>query len=1091
MFQRLKGAIDSRIAEEQARQKALASSPLARSLSSLSRAESREYSQNPIKEKRQENGVDAEGADPYEFEKAFIIEDEEEMAPKELPEAMPDQSINTKEINTNRVCEENTPGDNIDPSTTSQQPRLSTEIKAKLRKLERLETKYQELLRSYRVAHARAISIEVFEKQLKEYTPLSTISDPDAFVEYLNQLKLKSDIIMDEFKRVSGERDEYKKKYDESIINASKSHQELAALKSSTAKPQSELVEYASNILSEATSTAERPANHTLDTYPQSAKEIEVGNKNQEEIFSLVNEEPSLQIEIKEKTSQVEVLKSTVSELENKIIISEKKSSGLNESLMKAICDLEEAKVNISKEEFNQEKIDSQAEEIRILKNKLEATEIQVSVFKTELENKQRECEEKLKVLKDDFAKREQDSAIAIKNLTRINEEAEVRYETLEQNVDTSTETKENNVKLTNSLENDTTKLANIRKIPQDLSGEDEQMRSRIINKDGLDATIAVGSSKKKGKKKKKSVPISNNNITGLSNKATDITSLESEINELKLELKDRDSRLAKAQTKCKTEEDLREEIENLKENLINIGQEHVEAKEKIKGLLEERRKLQEKIGNLESDLVKFNIESEKTQKLEVELKNLATNYDELKLHSSTLEADLGAAQQLATSRYKDLTDLRELLQKMQPELTKLRAECSEIKSTRDELTSRISELKRLETREKDLKTEIAIFRKQATDSQSEIRALHEKITSENNARLRAEDQQRVAQRDMRKSEAEKIKYAATSEKSALELLKSQEEATNLRSRVGDLLEQVSNLNSESTKLREESDLRASKYENAQALLGSMKDQVSEMAIQLREAESQYESLSEELSEVQRLLSERTREGETMRRLLAEIDDRAEAKVRESQEKMEAAIEELDRALDEASSASRRRARESDEIKNRLRDLEQDLQNCISEKAKLERAEIKWKSQYNDLEILSSNLSKEVEDVRAAMNQLRNALDGSEKAVKLAEKQKLDLRGALDNSNQLYESLQKEYKVLHVKLAKLNEPSERWSLDSKRGSQSRHDIVDFAYLKTIMLQFLEHKDRNVQEILVKTVLKQLLNFDEKEQKRWIAAISTN
>ncbi|TQS35720.1 hypothetical protein Golomagni_03850 [Golovinomyces magnicellulatus] len=1079
MFQRLKGAIDSRIAEEQARQKALASSPLARSLSSLSRAEPRDYSHNPNKEKRQENGVDAEGADPFEFEKAFIIEDEEEMAAKESPETMPDRSTNTKEINTNRVVEENTPGDNTDLSTTSQQPRLSTEVRAKLRKLERLETKYQELLRSYRVAHARAISIEVFEKQLKEYTPLSTISDPDAFVEYLNQLKLKSDIIIDEFKRVSAERDEYKKKYDESLINESNLDQELAALKSSTAVARAELAEYVSKTVSEATSPAELPANNSIDTNPQSVKDIEASDKNQQGTFSLDNEVPSLQTEIKEKTSQVEDLMSTVSELENKIIISERKNSDLNESLMKAICDLEEAKVNINKEEFNQEKIDAQAEEIHILKNKLEATEIQVSILKTELESKQRECEEKLQVLKDDFAKREQDSATALKNLTQVNEEAYVRCVSLEQNVDTLTETKENNVKLTNSLADDTPKLANIRKISQDLSGLDEQMRHKIINKEGPNTTIVVGSNKKKGKKKKRPLPIVRNNITELSTKGTNIASLESEINELKLEIKDRDYRLAKVQTKCKTEEDLREEIENMQENLINIGQEHVEAKEKIKELLEERRKLHEKIGNLEIDLVKFKIESENTQKLEVELKNLGIIHDELKLYSSTLEADLGAAQQLATSRYKDLTDLRELLQKMQPELTKLRTECSEIKSTRDELTSRISELKRLEIREKDLKTEIAIFRKQATDSQSEIRALHEKITTENNARLRAEDQQRVAQRDMRKSEAEKIKYAAASEKSALELFKSQEEATNLRTRVADLLEQISNLNSESKKLREESDLQGSKYENAQALLGSMKDQVSEMAIQLREAESQYESLSEELSEVQRLLSERTHEGETMRRLLAEVDDRAEAKVRESQQKMEAAIEELDRARDEASTASRRQARESDEIKNRLRDLEQNLQNCISEKALLERTENEWKSQFNDLEISSSNLTKEVEDTRAAMNQLRKALDRSEKAVKLAEKQKQEYKEAIDSTNQLYDTLKREYKVLHVKLAKLNEPSERRSLDSKSGSQSRHDIVvDFAYLKTIMLQFLEHKDRNVQEILVKTVLKQLLKFDE-------------
>ena len=68
-----------------------------------------------------------------------------------------------------------------------------------------------ELLRSYRVAHSRAVSIEPFEKALKEHTPLAGISDPNALVEYLDQLNLKGDMVMDELKRVSTDRDEYKK----------------------------------------------------------------------------------------------------------------------------------------------------------------------------------------------------------------------------------------------------------------------------------------------------------------------------------------------------------------------------------------------------------------------------------------------------------------------------------------------------------------------------------------------------------------------------------------------------------------------------------------------------------------------------------------------------------------------------------------------------------------------------------------------------------------------------------------------------------------------------------------------------------------
>src|SRR5947199_3210079 len=89
-----------------------------------------------------------------------------------------------------------------------------------------------ELLRSYRIAHARAISIEPFEKTLKENTPLQTISEPGAFVEYLNQLTLKGDMVMDELKRVASDRDDYKRKFEEIQMQASTAQAELANLKS-------------------------------------------------------------------------------------------------------------------------------------------------------------------------------------------------------------------------------------------------------------------------------------------------------------------------------------------------------------------------------------------------------------------------------------------------------------------------------------------------------------------------------------------------------------------------------------------------------------------------------------------------------------------------------------------------------------------------------------------------------------------------------------------------------------------------------------------------------------------------------------------
>ncbi len=132
---------------------------------------------------------------------------------------------------------------------------LPTEVKAKLRKLEKLEKTYPgahacltpsavwtltslrctELLRSCRIAHGRATSIEPFEKALRENTPPTTIKDPDAMVEYLNQLNLKGDMVMDEFKRVSAEKDTFKKKSEDVEKELAALKEEVASLKAAQA----------------------------------------------------------------------------------------------------------------------------------------------------------------------------------------------------------------------------------------------------------------------------------------------------------------------------------------------------------------------------------------------------------------------------------------------------------------------------------------------------------------------------------------------------------------------------------------------------------------------------------------------------------------------------------------------------------------------------------------------------------------------------------------------------------------------------------------------------------------------------------------
>ena len=60
-----------------------------------------------------------------------------------------------------------------------------------------------DLLTNYRRAHEHVKAIEPFEATLREHTSLTSISDPGALVEFLNQRSLQSDMVMQEFKKVS------------------------------------------------------------------------------------------------------------------------------------------------------------------------------------------------------------------------------------------------------------------------------------------------------------------------------------------------------------------------------------------------------------------------------------------------------------------------------------------------------------------------------------------------------------------------------------------------------------------------------------------------------------------------------------------------------------------------------------------------------------------------------------------------------------------------------------------------------------------------------------------------------------------------
>ncbi|KAL1856487.1 hypothetical protein VTK73DRAFT_8230 [Phialemonium thermophilum] len=1076
MFQRIKGAIDRSIAEEQARQKAFAaqkdavnSSSSSRRSGSISRSsstrvvESTNRRQRPAKQgQAPETDVSAD-TDPAVFEAAFVIDDTDEGTPAASTPQTEEHGDPVDEQGQNGAPSDDPPGATSGPdkprqngenkedgtSNSSEKPaqqpgttaELPPDIRAKLKKLEKLEKTYPELLRSYRIAHGRATSIEPFERALRENTPLTSIKDPGALIEYLNQLNLKSDMVMDELKRVSTERDSYKKKAEETDKELTALKDEVATLKTvkqdgSTEQKEElkpdEAKDTASDDKSPAPAPAKNPVSQVLNIFspkqkPHKSSPEEAANEDvpesSEDLFSYESELPELRAEL---------------------ALAQEHSAGLVESLENVSRELSEVRDSAAVNASAETQLRARIEEITVLEKRLDEAHQKLQQAEASLEEETKRSRDLAKEQEGKLAASESRNAkldVELKKAAEMKATLDKRISNLTSEIESLKQSK---------LENEA-KIDELTKSLQAKTAKDVSSAGPAATT--TPAATTSGGGKKKNKKKKKAA-----NLTA---ETPVVEELRAEIDRLKDEVFKKDEQIQRLESKRKTEDELREEIESLQENLVNIGQDHVEAKEQIKALESERKSLKERIAALEQDLAASTSSAKDTTRIQSDYESLKQEFDELKAKSTTLQSDLGAAQQLAQSRYKDLTELREVLQKVQPELKSLRQDSASLKAAKEELAAKSGELRNLE---------------RPSDREDEAKSLREKLAAETGARLRAEDEKRVAGRDLRRAEAEKIELSAKEEKTARELQRVQEELAKLRPRVQELEDETTRLRKEADVLREEAELKTTQYANAQKLLGSMRDQTAELSIQLKENQAQCESLDEELAETRKMLNERTREAETMRRLLAD-----------------AAIEERDRLEDESATLARKKAREVEELRTKIRDLERELRTVADQKDELEGREREWRKRREELEAYEERASAEVHEMRSTVSNLRSALDASEQQVRETEKQKSDLRRMLDDYRVRYDKLSKDLKSVQARLSSTAASAGRSSVDSTRssgvvnGSPGPQGPADVMYLKTILLQFLEQKDNKLRAQLV-PVLGKLLKFDKTDEQKWLAAV---
>ena len=952
------------------------------------------------------------------------------------------------------------------------------------------------------MAHAKVLTIEPFETSLRENTPLTSISDPKAFVEYLNQVNLKGDMVLDELKRVSNERDTYRQKVIEAEKNTKDAWDEVANIrnvKNLSSQPEKNKIEdgeaqdpdTAANDGADGdplqTSGRSPPASikspatsvRGLSLFSPKSTPIDSAKSRQEseDLFSFDDEIPRLETELKGRQQKIKGLENEVEGLKGDLAVTRESTQSMVQTLEEMTRELTGLRENK----------DHSVNELRgqILESDKVSDKLRIELLASESRLREHQCESNtedsnrinelctsLQAVRDEL-----DSIHANKkneaNATTQSEKLQTTITRLQAEISgmqTSSEQSERKIDTLNKIvaslraqlkeadqKNQDLKVAvemsakssvllreKVDKLKSEINitepiqsheeatGEDRQdsySGSQRTKGDPAAPQDASNTSKKKSKKKKKNnksaVNVDQDSRSNLnpdpdakaagesiSADSDTLPRLYQELQHARNLLDEKDASIERMHGKLKDQDGLREEIDTLRDDLVNVGQEHVEAKDKINKMIEEKIALETTVTGLEKELADLHsIHASDATGSDQRHKELATQFEDLKAKATALQTDLSAAQNLASTRFKDLNELRNVLQKAQPEINVLRKEAAEVKSVKEALAKRDVDVRELDSRHKEIGAEIAKLRKIATDRDSEIKSLSQRLGHESSNRNKADEAQSKLSQENQRLETEKRRAMESSDRLTKEIEKLQAEISTSKMKLKDIEQQFSRNKSENESLKEDIDLKTAQYASAQSLMASMRDQTTEMAVQMKEARERCESLDEEVADAHRLLSERSREGETMRRLLADVEGRAEARTREMKERMDTAMEERDRAEDEASTAGRRRAREIEDLRNKHRDLERNLKRAEEDKDELEVAQRDWKRRREELEHQMGQSTGEVDEIRRAMGELRDALDESERQARDLEKQKAELRRSVEETQHRLEKVQKSNKV--------------------------------------------------------------------------------
>lgn len=547
---------------------------------------------------------------------------------------------------------------------------------------------------------------------------------------------------------------------------------------------------------------------------------------------------------------------------------------------------------------------------------------------------------------------------------------------------------------------------------------------------------------------------------------------ITTEFEKAKSDLKIARSKLEKVDSDCKKS---KSDLEKARSELVQTKSDLDKSNSKYEKINSDLRKTSSELEGSKSNITSLRNELASTNKL-LEKEKEKTSFSVLKQKEEQEKSKAA------------LNDLNKKLATVINDLDVSNREKESLEEEKKLLNTRVDELLQFRRTDSSLKLEMASLQSSISHKDEQIRELNSTINAK--GRERDEMNSEIAKLKATTKELQVSNTNLVAERTA-----TQRKADEAAQRSAVLAAELSKLQVNKQEVSTELDGLKLKYDSllksrssSSGEIQALRQQYDELSMRSKENQKKIDILEEELSDAQRMLQDRMREGAVMRRMLSESKEEYELKYSGIKSELRAANEEKSSLLSDLQSVRKRTLREIEELtaetdnySKKIAVLQRENEELVQQMVTLSKSQ-----KSNSPEDLQKQ-----KDMESTVNELHNSLQRASEKSREYESLNQILKKLNDESNSKFERLTKNYKLITQQYRMIKEQNEKISSSTASQKLLVEEVdappsANVAYLKIVLIGFLEHKGQREQLLPVLSLLFQL---DSAEEKKLMAALN--